>query len=99
MLIMFLLHVGQRIQEVCERQQQQLVASGTLGQTAGDTLPVLRPASLRLRKAWTEACNCSSVSVHVPTLISTRTMWQGTQQLCLEGRPKDLASNSASPLR
>lgn len=32
---MFLLHVGQRIQEVCERQQQQLVASGTLGQTAG----------------------------------------------------------------
>lgn len=48
---MFLLHVGQRIQEVRERQQQQLVASGTLGQTAGDTLPVPLPASLRLRKS------------------------------------------------
>lgn len=31
------------------RQQQQLVASGMLGQTAGDTVPVPLPASLRLR--------------------------------------------------
>lgn len=55
---MLLLPVGRRRQEVCRRQELQLVASGTLGQTRG-TRCQSRCLPASDCRPWTQACNCS----------------------------------------
>lgn len=45
-------------------------------------------------KAWIEACNFRSVSVHVPAVISTPQYGRGHNSSAFEGLPTDLVSNS-----
>lgn len=97
--------VGERRQEACLPQRPKhsttavacgFRAPGSEGWRHHASHAACKP---QIAEHGRRPCNFRSVSVHVPTMISTPQCDRGYNSLLFEGRPTDLVSNSQTLLR